>query len=82
MCIDFKDLNKTFPKDSFLLPNIDKMIDTTAMHELLSFLDAYFEYNQIKMYSDDQGKTSFITNFDTYCYYVMPFGLKYSGATY
>ena len=31
---------------------------------------------------DDQEKTSFITEKGTYCYRVMPFGLKNAGATY
>ena len=31
---------------------------------------------------DDQEKTSFVTGQGTYCYRVMPFGLKYAGATY
>ena len=31
---------------------------------------------------DDQEKTSFVTGQGTYCYRVMPFGLKKAGATY
>nr|XP_016453036.1 PREDICTED: uncharacterized protein LOC107777510 [Nicotiana tabacum] len=51
-------------------------------HKLLSFLDAYSGYNQIKMDPLDEEKTSFITNRGTYYYKVMPFGLKNVGATY
>ncbi|XP_070017399.1 uncharacterized protein [Nicotiana sylvestris] len=51
-------------------------------HELLSFLDAYSGYNQIKIDPLDEGKTSFITDKGTYCYKVIPFGLKNVGATY
>ncbi|CAL2227017.1 unnamed protein product [Prunus armeniaca] len=43
------DLNKACPKDSFLLPRIDQLVDATAGHELLSFMDAYSGYNQIFM---------------------------------
>ena len=82
MCVDYKDLNKACPKDSFPLPHIDRMIDATAGHEMLSFLDAYSGYNQIRMHPEDQEKTSFITRYGTYCYNVMPFGLKNAGATY
>nr|XP_016461196.1 PREDICTED: RNA-directed DNA polymerase homolog [Nicotiana tabacum] len=82
ICMDFTDLNKVYPKDSFPLPHIDQLIDTTAGHELLSFLDAYSGYNQILVEEDDQEKTTFITHRGTYCYRVMPFGWKNVGATY
>ncbi|KAL5844861.1 hypothetical protein ACOSQ4_010819 [Xanthoceras sorbifolium] len=61
VCIDFTDLNKACPKDSFPLPHIDMMVDATAGHELLSFIDTFSGYNQILMHPDDQEKTSFIT---------------------
>nr|XP_016506893.1 PREDICTED: uncharacterized protein LOC107824606 [Nicotiana tabacum] len=82
MCVDFTDLNKACPKDSFPLPHIDQLIDATTGHELLSFLDAYSGYNQILMEEKDQEKTTFITHQGTYCYKVMPFRLKNMGATY
>ncbi|KAL5800164.1 hypothetical protein ACOSQ4_033048 [Xanthoceras sorbifolium] len=81
-CIDFTDLNKACSKDSFPLPHIDMMVDATAGHELLSFMDAFSNYNQILMHPDDQEKTSFITERSIFCYKVMPFGLKNAGATY
>ncbi|XP_025629775.1 uncharacterized protein [Arachis hypogaea] len=48
----------------------------------LGFMDAYSGYNQILMHRPDQEKTTFITLGGTYCYKVMPFGLKNAGATY
>ena len=82
LCIDFTDINKACSKDSFPLPRIDLIVDATAGHELLSFMDAFSGYNQISMDPDDQEKTSFVTAQGTYCYRVMPFGLKNAGATY
>ncbi|XP_077244859.1 uncharacterized protein LOC143884896 isoform X2 [Tasmannia lanceolata] len=82
MCVDFRDLNKASPKDDFPLPHIDILVDNTAGHELLSFMDGFSGYNQIKMAPEDMAKTSFITQWGTYCYRVMPFGLKNAGATY
>ncbi|XP_031267079.1 uncharacterized protein LOC116125508 [Pistacia vera] len=61
-CVDFSDLNKPCPKDSFPLHKIDQLIDATSGHELLSFLDAYSAYNQISMYTSDKEHTSFITD--------------------
>ena len=80
--IDFIDINRAYPKDSFPLPRIDLIVDATVGHELLSFMDAFSGYNQISMDPNDQEKTSFVTGQGTYCYRVMPFGLKNAGATY
>ena len=72
MCVDFIDLNKARPKDSYPLPWVDVLVDSTAQHQLLSFMDAFSGYNKIKMDEANQEKTSFVTNQ----------GLKNAGATY
>ena len=82
MCINFTDLNKACPKDSFPLPKINQLVDSSAKHRLLSFMDAFFSYNQILMDEEDQEKSAFITSQGLYCYRVMPFELKNAGATY
>ena len=82
LCIDFTDINKACPKDSFPLSRINLIVDATASHELLSFMDAFSGYNQISMDPDEQEKTSFVTAQGTYCYRVMPLWLKNVGATY
>ena len=82
MCVDFTDLNRACPKDSYPLPRIDTMVDSTIRHELLSFMDAFSGYNQIKMGEDDQERTSFVTRHGLFCYKVMSFRLKNAGATY
>ena len=82
LCIDFTDVNRAFPKDSFPPPRIDLIVDATAGHELLSFMDAFSGYNQTSMDPEDQEKTLFVTGQGTYCYQVMPFGLKNAGITY
>ncbi|XP_014492389.1 uncharacterized protein LOC106754837 [Vigna radiata var. radiata] len=82
MCVDFTDLNKACPKDSYPLPNIDRLVDGASGHTVLSFLDAYSGYNQISMHAPDREKTAFITEHANYCFDVMPFGLKNAGATY
>ena len=82
MCVDFWDLNEASPKDDFPLPYIDILIDNAAEHALLSFMDGFLGYDQIKMVLQDIEKTSFITPWGMYYYKVMPFGLKNAGATY
>ena len=60
MCVDFRDLNKACPKDDFLLPHIDILVDNIVGHVLLLIMDGFSGYNQIKMDLEDMEKTSFI----------------------
>jgi len=82
MCTDYTDMNKACPKDTYPLPNIDRLVDGASGQEIMSFLDAYSGYNQIQMYEPNIPKTAFTTDTANYCYKVMPFGLKNAGATY
>ncbi|XP_072060428.1 uncharacterized protein [Arachis hypogaea] len=82
MCVDFTDLSKACPKDSYPLPCIDKLVDNTSGYKILSFMDAYLGFNQILMHPADEDKTAFIREHENFCYKVMPFGIKNAGATY
>jgi len=82
MCVDFTDLNKAFSKDSYPLSSIDSLVDNASGCRLLSFLDAFSRYKQIQMHPNDESKSAFMTELASYCYKVMPFGLKNVGATY
>ena len=82
MCINYRDLNKASPKDDFPLPHINVLVDNTAGHKMLSFMDGYFGYNQIRMAEEDMEKTSFINPWGVFYYRVMPFGLKNARTTY
>lgn len=66
MCVDFTDLNKASPKDSYPLPNIDSLIDRVSKYQLLSFMDAYSGYNQIWMHPNDEDKMTFIVGHSNY----------------
>ncbi|XP_068498240.1 uncharacterized protein [Phaseolus vulgaris] len=45
MCVDFTDLNKACPKDSYPLPSINALVDSASGCKMLSFLDAFSGYN-------------------------------------
>ena len=62
MYVEFTGLNKACPKDSFPLPRIYQLVNSTTGHKLLSFMDAFSGYNQILMDEDDQEKSSFVTS--------------------
>ena len=61
MCVYFRYLNKANLKDDFPLPHIDVLVNNIVGHALLSFMDGFSRYNQIKMALEDMEKTSFIT---------------------
>ena len=82
MYVNFTDLNKACPKDSYSPPCIDQLVDSTTGHRLVSFMDAFSRYNQIRMDKADQEKKSLVTSQGLFCYKVMPFGLKNAGTTY
>ena len=82
VCVGFRDLNKASLKDDFPLPHIDMLVDSTIGHSMLCFMDGFFGYSQILMAPKDMGKMSFIIEWGTYYYRVIPFGLKNTGVTY
>lgn len=81
MYVDYTDLNKACPKDAYLLPNIDRLVDDYAGFKLLSFMDVYSRDNQILMEMGDKKYTAFIAESDNY-YNLMPFGLKNTDAIF
>lgn len=48
ICVDYIDLNTVCPKDSYSFPSIDQLIYATSGQLMLSFVDAFSGYNQIK----------------------------------
>ena len=84
VCVDFKNLNAATPKDMYVMPIANMLVDSTANNELLSFLDDFSRYNQILIAIDDLSKTAFRCpdSLRTFEWVVMPFSLKNAGATY
>jgi hypothetical protein len=82
MCVDFTDLNKASKKDDFPLERVDKIVDDAANSEMLSLLDMFSGYHQIRVRKEDEEKTSFIAPFGTFCFVRMPEKLKNVGCTF
>lgn len=82
MSTDYTDLSWACPKDAYPLPNIDRLVDEVVDHKILGLLDAYSNYNHIRMDLADENKTDFITELTNYSYKVIPFRLKNFGVTY
>ena len=58
VCVDFKDLNVVTPKDMYVMPIVDMLVDSTANNELLFFMDGFSRYNQILIVVNDISKTA------------------------
>ena len=41
VCVDFRDLNVVTPKDMYVMPIADMLIDSTKNNELLSIMDGF-----------------------------------------
>jgi hypothetical protein len=82
VCVDYRDINKSCPKDNFPTPFFDQIIDDCIRSEIFSLMDHFSDYNQINILPVDQHKTSFICPWGTFAYQKLPFSLKNTGATF
>ena len=82
VCQDFRKLNASTKKDHFPLPFIDLVLDHVAGQECFSFLDGFSGYNQVSIRKEDQLKTTFTTDWGTYAFNRMPFGLCNAPGTF
>ena len=82
VCVEYQKLNAATITDGFPLPFIDGVFDAVAGQEVYSFLDGFSGYNQIKMHSNDQEKTTFVTEWGFFVAVLMMFGLKTTSATF
>lgn len=51
-------MNSSTPKDMFVIPITDMLIDSITKDELLSFMDGFFGYNQIQIAIKDLSMTT------------------------
>jgi hypothetical protein len=82
VCQDFRKLNASTKKDYFPLPFTDIILDHVAGHECYSFLDGFSGYNQVSIRNCDQLKTTFTTEWGTFAFTRMPFGLCNAPGTF
>ena len=82
VCVDYRDVNNTCPKDNYPTTFIDQIIDDCVGCEIFSFMDGFSDYNQINICPKDQYKTAFICPSGTIAYRKLPFGLKNNGENF
>jgi hypothetical protein len=82
VCVDYRSLNISFVHDPFPTPFSDEVLDQVAGNEAYSFTDGFFRYHLVRIIEEDKKKTTFTTEWGSFSYNVMPFGLKNSPAVF
>jgi hypothetical protein len=82
ICVDLRKLNDACLHDPFLTPFTDEVLENVGGKEAYSFTDGFSGYHQIKIVQEDRYKTTFATEWGSYQYTVMPFGMKNAPAIF
>jgi hypothetical protein len=82
LCVYFHTLNQASIKDHFPLPNMEMILQQVAGSQMMSLLNGFSGYNQIKVKRVDEYKTTFITRWGTFAYERIPFVLSNASATF
>jgi hypothetical protein len=76
ICVDLRKLNYACLHDPFPTPFKDEFLENLGSEETYSFTDGFSGYHKIKIAPEDRHKTTFVTEWGSYQYTIMPFGLK------
>jgi hypothetical protein len=76
ICADLRNLNDAYLHDPFPTPFTDEVLHNVGGHEVYSFIDGFSSYHHIRISKEDRHKTTFATEWGSYQYIVMSFGLK------
>ena len=82
ICVDLINLNDACLHDPLPTPFIDEVLDNVGGHEVYSFTDGFSGYHQIRIAKEDHHKTTFATEWGSYQYTVMHFGLNNAPAIF
>ena len=82
VCVHYKKLKVFMVKDHFPLTFTESVLERVGGQEIYSLLDDFSGYNQVQIHHDDQHKTTFATEWGTYDYKVVPFGLTNAPSTF
>ena len=81
-CVDFRNLNIVCKKDNYPLPKMETLLQRVTGSGMISMLDGFSGYNQVRVKEEDRHKTTFTTPWGTFEYLRMPFGLSNAEATF
>lgn len=73
--VDLTDLNRNVLRERYALPTVDETLGLLSGATVFSKLDANSGFYQIKLASESQLLTTFITPYRRYCFQRLPFGI-------
>jgi hypothetical protein len=78
ICVYLRKLNDPCLHDPFPTPFTDEVLDNVGGQEVYSFTNGFSGYHQIRIAKEDRRKTTFATEWGSYQYTIILFGLKNS----
>ena len=81
-CVDYRKLNALTKRDRYPIPLIDEVLARIQGSKYLTRLDIIAAFNKLRMSSESEDLTTFVTSFGAYKYRVMPFGLTNGPASF
>ena len=82
ICVDYRALNTRTVRDRYPLPSIQAIQSTLGGSTVFSRIDLVSWFHQIRIHDEDVEKTPSNTQFDTFEWVVMPFGLCNAPSTF
>jgi len=80
--VDYRSLNSSCVNDPFPTPVTDEVLEQVMGKEAYSFTNRFSRYHQVRIAEEDKRKTTFTTEWGSFAYNVMPFGLKNAPAVF
>jgi hypothetical protein len=59
LCVDFRNLNRASEKENYIVPPMEKLLQTMSGSHIFSLLDGFSGYNQVLVSKEDHLKTTF-----------------------
>ena len=81
-CVNYKKLNAITKRNRYPIPLIDEVLTKIQDCKYLIRLDIITAFNKLRMHSNNENFTTFVTFLETYKYRILPFELTNDPITY